>query len=91
MASSRTADPSMGTRCRRTGERCHVTSCTDPGRTVKNGDPLVLGLPGSVSDVAVEAGCFEWKRRVPSRRFLALRGDIFPERIAGRGFGAVRT
>jgi hypothetical protein len=43
----------MGARCQRTGERSRATSCTDPGMTVRNGGPLVLGFPGSVSDVAV--------------------------------------
>jgi hypothetical protein len=43
MAFSGTAGPSMGARCRRTGERSHATSCTDPGRTVRNGGPLVWG------------------------------------------------
>jgi hypothetical protein len=71
--------------------RIVATSCTDPGRTVRKGGPLVLGLFGSVSDVAIGAGCFEWKRRAPSRRFLARLGDIFPECIAGRGFGPLRT
>jgi hypothetical protein len=71
--------------------RMFATSCTDPGRTVRRDGPPVLRLLGSVSDVAVGAGCFEWKRRAPSRRFLARLGDIFPERIAGRGFGPLRT
>jgi hypothetical protein len=55
MASSRTAHRSMGARSRRTGEPSRATSCTDPERTVRNGGPLVLGLPGFVSDVAVGA------------------------------------